>query len=263
MIARRLRALTRHPHPGQYLQGRCEIAMNRLVWPHETPASDDWDSFRRAVDAVYDGFYAGTERGSAAWSEYEAIRARLLESHPADVVGIPDYFDADPTLALSAYVLTEAVLPTRVIECGVGRGVTSAMLLAACARKGSGFLTSLDLPSLSDPEGVDVGLAVRDDLHASWSLLVGSSRSLLPELLRAAESVQYFVSDSANVYTLQRWEIRCVWPRLAAGGCILVNNVGRKLLAWVSTLDGARVLTSGQMSKRGCVTALIVKDPAG
>jgi hypothetical protein len=91
-------------------------------------------------------------------------------------------------------------------------------------------------------------------------LSLGSSRKLLPGLLEKIASLKLFISDSANVFTLQRFEFAQVFPLVAPGGVMIFNNISLRFQKYLEEVEGIRVISIWQMEKRGCVTALVIKN---
>jgi hypothetical protein len=194
----------------------------------------------------------GEAEGAVQW-----VRSRFAELSTRPLP-FPMLYNADRTLALLSYGLARYLRPRFAVETGVGYGITSALVLLALERNGSGRLASIDLPSLADPSGAYVGLAVPEEVKGRWSLLSGSSRRCLPAIVANGAQIDMFISDSANVYTLQRFEFETLFPVLAAGGAILFNNVGAKFFDFLYR-GPAQVHAIWQIEKPGCATALVFK----
>ena len=64
------------------------------------------------------------------------------------------------------YVLIRLLKRWQILETGVGAGVSSAFMLQALDKNGSGRLTSIDLP---DEDGLS-GWVVPAELHEYWDL---------------------------------------------------------------------------------------------
>jgi hypothetical protein len=126
-------------------------------------------------------------------------------------------------------------------------------------RNSSGKLLSIDLPPLSDPAGSSTGLAVSSDSRKRWTLRLGSSRRCLAEIVSGRENIDLFISDSANVYTLQRFEFETVYPRLSSFGVALFNNIGSKFQAFLQSVESINFYSIWQVDKPKCATGLIVK----
>jgi hypothetical protein len=136
--------------------------------------------------------------------------------------------DADPGLARAAWCLTRHLRPQIVVETGVARGLTSRLVLEALARNGTGRLWSIDLPPLIERQlETETASAVTPELREQWSLLRGSSRRLLPDLVRDVGRVDLFLHDSMHTTRNVRFELAQVWPALRPGGAALVDDVER------------------------------------
>jgi predicted O-methyltransferase YrrM len=140
--------------------------------------------------------------------------------------------DADPALARVVWCLTRHLRPMAVVETGVARGLTSRVILEALARNDAGRLWSVDLPpSLTNAPGLadQTGIAVPAELRERWTLLRGASRDCLPGLIgglaRLNLPVDLFVHDSLHTGRNVRFELDCVWPALAAGGLVVIDDI--------------------------------------
>ncbi len=140
--------------------------------------------------------------------------------------------DADPALGRVLWCLTRHLRPKVVVETGVARGLTSRLILEALARNDAGRLWSVDLPPSSTyaPGLADqTGIAVPTKLRERWTLLRGTSRDCLPGLIDGLVQlnlpVDLFVHDSLHTERNVRFELDCVWPALAAGGLVVVDDI--------------------------------------
>jgi predicted O-methyltransferase YrrM len=134
--------------------------------------------------------------------------------------------DADPALARVAWCLTRHLRPQHVVETGVGRGITSRIVLEAMERNGNGHFWSVDQPPpLSPALRREIAAAVPDRLRAGWTYVQGSSRRRLPRLVRELESIDLFVHDSMHTTRNVLFELEEVWLALQAGGVMLVDDV--------------------------------------
>ena len=173
----------------------------------------------------------------------------------------PVIFNADKSFAILVYTIARLLSPDTVIETGIGYGVTSAIILLAVTKNGKGNLISLDLHPLSDPKGAFVGIGVPQDLRIRWKQFSGSSRRLLPKLIIEFGTISMFVSDSANVFTLQRYEFNEVFPKLIPNGVMIFNNVSLKFQAYLKTIEGIESFSIWQSEKISCVTIVVFKNP--
>ena len=138
--------------------------------------------------------------------------------------------DGDAMLGRLAWCLARHLRATRIVETGVGRGLTTRVLLEALERNGGGHLWSIDLPPLLEHHfAVEVGAAVPQGLRESWTLLHGSSRRRLPALLADIGQVDLFVHDSMHTTRNLRYELGRVWPALAPGGAVLIDDVEKNV----------------------------------
>lgn len=135
--------------------------------------------------------------------------------------------DADPALARAAWCLARHTEPVTVVETGVARGFTTRVILEALAANRTGRLYSIDLPPPLDQGRLtdETGAAVTDALKRRWTLIRGSSRRCLPELLRELGTIDMFVHDSRHTYRNISFELQLVWRVLHPGGFVLVDDI--------------------------------------
>jgi predicted O-methyltransferase YrrM len=156
-------------------------------------------------------------------SVIETLTSRGLTAGPA-AFGVSN--DGEPELVRAIWCLTRHLRPENVVETGVARGVTSRFILEALERNGSGRLWSIDLPPLLEPQlRAQIGVAVGSRFAHRWSLLEGSSRRRLPELLARLGQVDIFIHDSAHTERNVRFEIEQACRAIRPGGTIVVDDI--------------------------------------
>ena len=172
--------------------------------------------------------------------------------------------DGNPALALAAYCLARQLRPSKVVETGVARGVTTRLLLEALDRNGTGALWSIDLPPLLECElEEDVGVAVPGRRHARWTLCVGSSRRRLPGVLDRLGTIDLFVHDSLHTERNLRFELDRAWRTLAPGGVLLADDVDYNagFRTFTKEVRGGRSIIASHNDSQG-LFGLILKDAA-
>jgi hypothetical protein len=138
--------------------------------------------------------------------------------------------DADVRLGQAAWCLVRHLRAERIVETGVARGLTARVVLEALERNGRGRLWSIDLPPLLERSlAQETGAAVPERLQERWTLLRGSSRKLLPGLLADLSQIDVFVHDSMHTARNLRFELGQVWPALAPGGAVLIDDVEKSV----------------------------------
>ncbi len=134
--------------------------------------------------------------------------------------------DADQALARAAWCLVRHLQPERVLETGVGRGITSRIILEALELNGAGHLWSVDQPPPLSPRlRRQTGAAIPGTLRSRWSYVRGSSRNRLPAVVSGLGEVDLFIHDSMHSTRNVRFELETVWPALRPGGLMLVGDV--------------------------------------
>jgi methyltransferase family protein len=152
-----------------------------------------------------------------------AMAASGLRLGPDAFVG---WSDGDPALARAAYCLTVHGHCRRIVETGVGRGITTRMVLEALSRQDSGRLWSIELPpQLRSQLNDQIGCAVLPQLRSRWDLIWGPSRRRLPALLITLETVDLFIHDSRHTTRNTFFELSSVWSKVPRGGALLIDDV--------------------------------------
>jgi len=185
--------------------------------------------------------------GSASAFSVEDFAAHLRSQEAAvlEVTGATprDYAEAieaawrpqpepgDTTAWISRTVLIEILAalvrlkrPRVVVEVGVERGYSSAVILASMSANGMGQLYSIDLPKLREDEREFVGRVVPQRFQDRWHLTLGPSRRELSGVLDRAGPLDLFLHDDHS-YESQLEDLRRAWPCLSLGGVVVVDDV--------------------------------------
>ncbi len=151
------------------------------------------------------------------------LAARGMRVGPANY-GI--YNDGDPAFVRAIWFLVRHLQPTKVVETGVAHGLTSRFILEALGRNGTGHLWSIDLPPLLQPKlARSVGAAVDQRHRNRWTLIRGSSRRRLPQLLAQIGPIDLFVHDSRHSESNVRFELDMAWTALRPGMALVVDDI--------------------------------------
>jgi hypothetical protein len=200
------------------MRGKWEIRRQyNQDMPVLTPTGDWPSELHALIDEPYpcptcEGF-------TQAWAATE----RALVDH-GHIVGMG--YDASFDLAWAVYAVTRHLQPRHVVETGVARGVTSRIILEALQENGNGGrLHSVDLPPMVEHWHDQSRIAVPPHLRSDWDYLRGSSRRVLPGLLRRLGTLQLFIHDSLHTYANMTREITAAWAHLEPGGLLICDDV--------------------------------------
>ena len=160
------------------------------------------------------------------------LDAKGIQAGPS---GFKGWNDADAGFVRAIWRLVRHLQPMKVVETGVGHGVTSRFILEGLQRNGKGQLWSIDRPPMEREWQEQVGLAVDQRLRDRWSYIHGSSRKRLPGLLAQLAGIDLFVHDSLHSERNVRFEIDGAWPFLRPGGAIVVDDIDVNLGFWSFT----------------------------
>lgn len=150
----------------------------------------------------------------------EFAKLRLLQHESSALYGV-----ADTNLAELQYVLVRAARPAVVVETGVWRGLSSWTLLAALEANGSGELVSIDFPPLDPAQQVELGHLVPEELRGRWTLEIGPSRQLLPQVVTRVGTVGLFIHDSDHTTANMTREYRVAWRGMPTGGILISDDI--------------------------------------
>jgi hypothetical protein len=151
--------------------------------------------------------------------------------------------DGDPALARAVWCLTTHLRACQALETGVARGITSRMILECLERDREGGLWSIDLPALNHAQWAgELGVAVPAELRHRWTLIEGSSRTKLRDVLKRLGTLDLFVHDSLHSERNVRFELAHVWPTVRDGGAMVVDDVHRNagFHTWLASVADAQ-----------------------
>jgi predicted O-methyltransferase YrrM len=199
------------------------LAERHLVQP---PSSETlgWEQALNDLDKRF-GNVAEILKGPALREIEEGTRRLLADIRHEDPY-VP-HWAVDSVMARCCYLVCRLLGPETVVETGVAYGVSSAFILKALEENGRGTLYSVDLPPLRRRSEKFWGIAVEKSLRGRWKLLRGSSKRVLPEVLKSVGAVDLFVHDSLHTRRNMSREFEAVWPRLREGGVLLADDVER------------------------------------
>ena len=161
--------------------------------------------------------------GASAEEYANAVRS-LWKPDPPDAGALSDWNARDGLQDVVGAVVT-LTRPDSVVETGVAMGMTSAVILAALEANGTGRLFSVDLPALQAKTADFVGRAVPDSLAERWTLELGPSRHVLPDVAARAAPIDVFLHDADHSHAGQLEEYRTIWPHLRSGGVLISDDV--------------------------------------
>ncbi len=179
-------------------------------------------------------------------AELQQFRRELRESDLADTLiqrGAGMAFPEELPQGALLYLLVRAARPRRVLETGVRPGYSTAWILAALERNGSGALTSLGPgPTAGRSRGVHdygVGQLVPPTLRSHWTLALGNTEDRLRELVTGLKPIDLFFSDNGPDVARARSELRMAWESLGPSGLLVAHHIDANA-AWSDfcTLQG-------------------------
>jgi predicted O-methyltransferase YrrM len=211
-----------------------EVKLDRFSRKPPAYATTLWDP---AIQSIGAGL--GTEL--SAYLREDSLRQ--IEEHvrkgtaamPQDAP-FESFQNGDSRLAGLLYAICRTMRPKTVVETGTCYGVSSAFILKALQLNEAGVLHSIDLPPLGKSADRFVGRLIPDELRSRWALHRGTSRRVLPPLLRALGKVDLFLHDSLHTYSNILMECEAVARHLNRPAAVLVDDVqdNAAFLEWTS-----------------------------
>src|SRR5579863_391569 len=239
-MARRFRHFGRHPDAwSRYVYLR-ELR-HREVTFGQNPRFGDWRTmYRLSRPALGRLTGRAPEELDRLFAELDPLHAELDRALRAELAA--GALMQAPLL----YVLLRALEPRRVVETGVSAGFSARLMLEALRRNGRGRLVSVGLDRIALRPGAfasgtgaaerPAGWLVPDALRGPWSLRLGSSETLLPEVLAEEPgTLDVFLHDSLHLFETMTWEYAQAWAHLAPGGLLLSHDIHNNA-AWPTFL---------------------------
>jgi predicted O-methyltransferase YrrM len=161
---------------------------------------------------------------------------------------VPGWVNLDDALFL--YWLVRQAKPRTIVQTGVCNGLSAAFMMLALVKNGpEGRLRVIDLPPVFDPadpawtvagtvygviipEGKTSGWLVPDAYRDRFDVRNGDAKDLLPELVDAVESIDFFFHDSDHTYDHMTFEFHEVKRKLAKGGLLVSDDVSWNASLW-------------------------------
>lgn len=183
------------------------------------------------------------QQAALFWDTVQGETARGHRYNTGRVTGRDGYDEG-----LRLYRLLREMKPLVAVETGVCNGVSTAFLLLALERNGTGELLSIDFPEVAGeeyesgtfwdgkggaviPPGREPGWMVPEGLRENWQLVLGRSQDELPKVLEREGPIDFFMHDSEHSYECMSFEFEQAWEALNDGGALVADDVNANT-AW-------------------------------
>src|SRR5215472_12838381 len=176
-----------------------EVKLDRFSRRPPQYATTLWDPAIRGIGAGL-GTELSAYLGESGLREIEEHVCKGTAAMPQDAP-FESFHNGDSRLAGLLYAICRIMKPTTVVETGTCYGVSSAFILKALQLNGAGELRSVDLPPLGNSADRFVGWLIPAELRSRWTLHRGTSRRVLPPMLRTLGKVDLFLHDSLHTYS--------------------------------------------------------------
>ncbi len=159
---------------------------------------------------------------------------------------IKTFYGPSPEQLKAVHMVCRLMRPKVVIETGVAKGFTSAVILDALKSNETGDLYSVEMPSLYLGYRQQVGEKIPMSLRARWHLELGPSALVLPRLLERLGTVDVFVYDSAASYDNQITEFGIILTCMRPGGVLISNFMKTDALIEIAATHNCKWTTTEQ-----------------
>ena len=262
LMSSKIKNLFRVANTGERIFSLLENWWNRLFYstPVSRTSSVDFSVFLSRLRSGRPLLSELLEPSGAAETAVADIRRSFSQTIQQETILFPLFFNADISFAMLCYGIALVRKPAVALEAGIGYGIISATVLEAMQKNDKGRLLSIDLPPLGDPSGSLIGIAVPYSLRRRWEGgYRGGVRKWLPVILSTEQAIDLYISDSANVFTLEKYEFLTVWPKLSPGGVMIFNNINQKFYTFLQRKENMELYIVRQIEKSSCTTAIIFK----
>jgi hypothetical protein len=158
-----------------------------------------------------------------AESEYEKTVAELWKPDDHGLGGRPD-LNARGELQDAIGAVVRLTHPMVVVEIGGTIGAKSAVILAALELNGDGQLYSVAIPTHDSKPEEFVQCALPEKLKRRWTVELGPSSQLLPELVQHVAPIDVCLHGADHTQAGRLEEYRMVWPHLRPGAVLVSYN---------------------------------------
>jgi Methyltransferase domain len=194
-----------------------------MPWP-PCPYEVDGDAERLMHERL--GLEWPCEDTAEFWTLWNDALAELGEKYDLGRGAFGGWGDGEPGFVRAIWCLTRHLRPSKVVETGVARGISTRFILAALERNAGGHLWSVDLPPPRSTElHEQIGAAVTKRFRKRWTYVRGSSRRRLPRLLAELGEIELFVHDSRHSKRNLLFELEHAWTALGERGILIADDV--------------------------------------
>jgi len=184
---------------------------DRLRW-HLTRSKVAYLKTRSSLAELFDCSLSMVSRAKDDLDSSRILKELSKISHQAKP---PPLSFAEMTIV---YLTVRLLKPVIAIETGTGRGFASSAILQALEDNNMGILYSIDIKHGS-------GDVIPQHLKHRFVQHIGSSKDMLPKLLKDLKKCNFFLHDSIHTYEYMMFEYECVYPYMNEGDILASHNV--------------------------------------
>ena len=218
--------------------------------PLEQMLDSRWSFVRssaQALQIVLAQSDCGTHALRQALDEAHRVREEIQRASIKGESTFGVEFDLERQSSLFLYAYCRLKRPAAVVETGIARGMSTAMILSALAANGKGRLTSFDITE-------DVGHLVDVRLRGRWDKIVLPSdppqaRLQLAKALAELPKIDLFLHDSDHSSAHQIFEFELAFQRFTPEGVLLSDDVEGTGAFDLATPPGWRLLALADSRK--------------
>lgn len=177
------------------------------------------------------------------------------------------------SLYLGLYYLIRKFKPKVLVETGVCNGVSTYFILLAIKKNKFGNLVSIDYPEIVGSKyemndfwngkggaavypNKEPGWIIPNDLVENWSLKIGKSENILPDLLMDLKYIDFFLHDSEHSFKNMMFEMTLSYEHLTKNGILVVDDIHSNK-SYNNFIKDKSIVSNYELSK---VCGLIIKD---
>ena len=147
------------------------------------------------------------------------------ESYPSKNKPYPLDYNLNDISGLFLYILCKIIKPEKVVETGVGYGLSSMYILQAMNENKKGVLYSIDYVFRPWESKHMIGSSIPQHLRSNWNFVFGPSSQKLKKLLTSIGSIDVFFHDSLHTFKNMMFEFETVWPSIVDNGFLISDDI--------------------------------------
>lgn len=191
------------------------------------------DELSENIEQYHDEFYAGITHELR-----QNVKQKLTQT------SITNTGRVETSTLFALYSIIRITTPSIIVETGVANGFSTLHFLQALKLNEMGHLYSVDFPFHGDdnlenhrdqtypgyggaaiPSRKKPGWIIPENLKSRWTLKLGKSQKILPEIFTEIDDIDLFFHDSEHSMSAMLFEFDLAWNHLKTGGFLVSDDV--------------------------------------